>query len=270
MVFGYVHGTDRSYLMHASTFAVRTSRFSTRALIFAVPHDKIPDNIHSLTCDHLVAASSVLVLNCTRRIIRSVWVFIAIHPNATLYLFLNSAYVSKVTPIQYEPNPGTIAQNESDTNADTCCFGSNFMPLNYSNRSADVHPYSDEYSPIRNIPIISGATAYDHPNGNTYILIFNECLYFRKRMKHSLINPNQIRWNGLQFQDNPTNDTFIEMEEDLTIPLNYVGTKCVFDSRAPTKQELIMKNYTNAARWKLAKYLTTKTPVYILLSRYKK
>ena len=37
-------------------------------------------------------------------------------------------------------------------------------------------------------------------------------------------------------------------EEDLTIPLNYVGTKCVFDSRAPTEQELIMKNYTNAAR----------------------
>jgi len=58
-------------------------------------------------------------------------------------------------------------------------------------------------------------------------------------MKHLLINPNQIRWNGLQFQDNPTDDTFIEMGEDLTIPLSYVGTKCVFNSRAPTEQELI-------------------------------
>ena len=58
-------------------------------------------------------------------------------------------------------------------------------------------------------------------------------------MKHSLINPNQIRWNGLQFRDNPTDDIFIEMGEDLTIPLSYVGTKCVFNSRAPTEQELI-------------------------------
>jgi len=35
------------YLMHVSTFAVRTSRFFTRALTFAVSHDKILDKIHS-------------------------------------------------------------------------------------------------------------------------------------------------------------------------------------------------------------------------------
>ena len=48
MVFGCVHGTSRLYLMHASTFAVRTSRFVARALTFAVSHDKILDKIHSL------------------------------------------------------------------------------------------------------------------------------------------------------------------------------------------------------------------------------
>ena len=37
---------QRLYLMHASTFAVRTSRFFTRALTFAVSHDKILDKIH--------------------------------------------------------------------------------------------------------------------------------------------------------------------------------------------------------------------------------
>jgi len=86
---------------------------------------------------------------------------------------------------EHEPNPGTIAQNEADTNADTCCLGSNFIALSHSNRSADVHPYSDEYSPIKNVPIVSGATAYDHPDGNTYILIFNECVYFGTRMNES-------------------------------------------------------------------------------------
>ena len=133
--------------------------------------------------------------------------------------------VAKATPIRHEPNPGTIATNDADTNADTCCLGSNFIPINQSNRSAGVHPYSDEYRPIKNIPIVFAATAFDQPDGNTYILVFNECLYFGTRMKHSLINPNQIRWNGLHFQDNPTDDLFIEMGEDLTIPLRYEGTK---------------------------------------------
>ena len=60
-------------------------------------------------------------------------------------------------------------------------------------------------------------------------------------MKHSLINPNQIRWNveWATVPGQPTDDTFIEMGEDPTIPLSYVGTKCVFNSRAPTEQELI-------------------------------
>jgi len=41
-------------------------------------------------------------------------------------------------------DPGTIATNEADTNADTCCLGSNFIALSQSNRSAHVHPYSDD------------------------------------------------------------------------------------------------------------------------------
>ena len=78
------------------------------------------------------------------------------------------------------------------SNSDTCFLGSNFIALSHSNRSADIYPYSDEYKAIKNVPIVSGATAYDHPDGNTYILIFNECLHFGMRMKHSLINPNLI------------------------------------------------------------------------------
>ena len=38
-----------------------------------------------------VAASFVLLINCTRHLISSVWVLIAIQPSATLNLFLNKA-----------------------------------------------------------------------------------------------------------------------------------------------------------------------------------
>ena len=86
----------------------------------------------------------------------------------------------------------TYATNKSDTNANTCGLGTKSIPIAYTNHTADLYPYSDAYEPIENIPIVSRATAYDHPNGNTYILEFHELMYHGKHMKHSLINPNHI------------------------------------------------------------------------------
>ena len=95
---------------------------------------------------------------------------------------------------------GTTSNNESDSNADTCCLGSNFTILSYTNRTADIYPYNDSYEPVRQVPIVSGATKYDHPNGQSYILIINEVLYYGRKMDHSLINPNQLRHNGIGFK----------------------------------------------------------------------
>ena len=121
-----------------------------------------------------------------------------------------------------------------------CCLSQNFIPLHYTNRTADVYPYNDSYAPIENVPIVSGATAVDHPNGNTYILVFHEALYYGKKMRHSLINPNQVRHSGLDFYDNPARDDelFVELDDGLNLPLRYKGTKCVFSSRVPTHAEL--------------------------------
>ena len=128
-----------------------------------------------------------------------------------------------------EPSPNTVRRNEADTNADMCCLGQNFIPLHYTNRTANVYLYNDSYAPIENVPIVSGATAVDHPNGNTYILVFHEALYYGKKMRHSLINPNQVRHSGLDFYDNP---------DGLNLPLRYKGTKCMFSSRVSTHAEL--------------------------------
>ena len=74
--------------------------------------------------------------------------------------------------------PGNEAMNECDTNADTCCLGMNFMVLKFTQRTVDVYPYEGSYGPIRGVPIVSGATAYDdEQSGKTIILIINEGLY---------------------------------------------------------------------------------------------
>ena len=140
----------------------------------------------------------------------------------------------------HEPPENTVAVNEADSNANTFCLGQNFIPLSYTNRSADVYPYSDSYEPLENVLIVSGATAYDHPNGEMYILIFHESLYYGTSMKHSLINPNQIRFNGLDFADNPMRDEnlHVEMDKNLFIALLCKGTKLQFTLRVPTKIEL--------------------------------
>ena len=48
---------------------------------------------------------------------------------------------------QNEPTPGTLGQNEVDSNADICCLGTYFVVLTYTNRTADVYPYNDAYEP---------------------------------------------------------------------------------------------------------------------------
>ena len=54
-----------------------------------------------------------------------------------------------------------------------------------------MYAYDKSYKPMTNVPIVTGATAYDDPaTGKTYILLFNESLYYGKKMDLSLFNPN--------------------------------------------------------------------------------
>ena len=58
-----------------------------------------------------------------------------------------------------EKSHNTTDYNEADTNADKWCLGRNFTPIAYTNRSADLYPYSEAYEPIENVPIVSGDAA---------------------------------------------------------------------------------------------------------------
>lgn len=132
--------------------------------------------------------------------------------------------------------------NESDTNADTCCLGSNFVVMNYTRCTADVFTYDPTYVPIQNVPIVSSATAYDDPDtGVTWLLIINEALLYGDKLDHALINPNQILFHQIDYWDNPFDrkrPLSMEIPGVLTVPLHLKGTKVQLVTRSPTKSEL--------------------------------
>jgi hypothetical protein len=93
---------------------------------------------------------------------------------------LTKRHLRSATPLTRtwtDPVVNTAADNECDTNADTCCLGKNFVVLHATFRTADVYAYDTSIKPIENVPIVSGATAYDDPvSGDTFILVFHESL----------------------------------------------------------------------------------------------
>ena len=77
----------------------------------------------------------------------------------------------------------------------------------------DVYAYDKFIKPLSNVPVVSGATAWDDPiTGQTYILVVNEALYYGTKLDHSLINPNQIRSFGVDHWDNPFDKSNIRVD----------------------------------------------------------
>ena len=67
-----------------------------------------------------------------------------------------------------------------------------------------VNAYNDDYDPIDDIHIAAGVITYDYRyDGTTYILIAHKGLYFGSKMKHPLLNPNQLHHYGIVVKDNP-------------------------------------------------------------------
>ena len=114
--------------------------------------------------------------------------------------------------------------------------------MKYTTRTADVYAYDKSIKPIENVPIVTGATAYDdNRTGQTYILVFNESLYYGPNLDHTLVNPNQVRHYGLPFNDNPfckEKGLSIEVNDELLINMQSSGTKVRFRTRVPTREEL--------------------------------
>ena len=51
------------------------------------------------------------------------------------------------------------------------------MVLEHTEKVCSVHLYSEKLPPLENIPIVTGATAYDHPDTDeTFILVAHQAL----------------------------------------------------------------------------------------------
>ena len=103
-----------------------------------------------------------------------------------------------ISMIVVEPFHGIY---ELDSHTDTTVEGKNCAIINYTDRSCDVAPFSEKYTPMKYIPILSAATGSTSANGRNYILVFHEA-FCMPNMRHTLINPNQCRHFRAKLQDN--------------------------------------------------------------------
>jgi hypothetical protein len=142
----------------------------------------------------------------------------------------------------FETKEGNNGRCEMDTHADTCVAGSNFLMCEFDGTLCDVSPFTDEYQLMTDVPIVSAATAWtDEESGETVVLWFNQILWYGNKLDHSLINPNQLRHNGISVCDDITDRTRrfgIDIHGELFIPFEMKGTIVSFESRVPTKWEL--------------------------------
>jgi len=122
--------------------------------------------------------------------------------------------------------------------------GSNTVPLWYTDQKVSVSPFIGEYQPIRDIPVAKVATPWDDPkDGSTTILVINEALYFGDRMLHTLLCPNQLRYNGIIVNNtpkifDPNSSQSIIIPGKIELPLKIHGVLTYVATRKPTEKEL--------------------------------
>ena len=163
--------------------------------------------------------------------------------------------------------PGTVGEMEIDNRADTTVFGANMTVISFTGQTCDVQAFKESMQ--KDVPIATAATTYDDPNtGETIVMEFNQGLWFGNSMKHSLVNPNQCRLNGIDLCDDPFDKhrglRIKDNESGLTIPLKF--NRCVvgLTTRAPSYQEI--EEARNAGRLMVMTSEATWDPSMISIS----
>ena len=138
-------------------------------------------------------------------------------------------------------------RTELDSHADTCVCGKNCVMLEDSGVTVNVSPFTNEYASIKNVPIGTCATSLELENGEVLVLIIHQALFFGDRLPFTLLNPNQLRDNGItvedvprQFNENSRHSIIVPPAggEELVIPLQLNGVISFINTRRPTQKEL--------------------------------
>ena len=111
--------------------------------------------------------------------------------------------------------------------------------MEFTNEVCEVSPFLNTYEPVKEIPVARCCTVWTSPyTGAEYLLVGDQMLWFGEQLKHSLINPNQIREYGIQVYDDPFNMHQFGIDGgDVFIPFDTTGTIVHFESRVPTDWE---------------------------------
>ena len=130
--------------------------------------------------------------------------------------------------------------SEMDSHADTTVAGKNCVVLHYTGTCCTVEAYDDAIGSKEGVPIVQAATGYTAADGSNYILILNQALYMPE-MRHTLINPNQMRAYNVEVQDNPYDHRPLMIstsDPDFIMCMKTKGTTVYFDSWAPSERDL--------------------------------
>jgi hypothetical protein len=138
-----------------------------------------------------------------------------------------------------------LCRAELDSHADTCGVGSAARIIGYTGQTVKVSGFSTSMDSIKNVPIVKAALAYDDPStGKTLILVLNQTLHFGDHLPHVLLNPNQLRSNGVTVNDIPRHlsdksSHSIKIEDEkVEIPLFLKGIISYFNVRTPTVDKI--------------------------------
>jgi len=154
--------------------------------------------------------------------------------------------VSELSSLAYESSSQTNCRAELDSHADTCSLNHTAYIIKYLGKVAEVSGFTPSLNTLQDIPIVKAALAYDEPeSGETVILIFNQALYFSNKLPNILLNPDQMRSQGLTVDDCPkhlsrgksTHSIIIE-DENVIIPLCLYNIMSYFNVRIPSAEEI--------------------------------
>ena len=99
-------------------------------------------------------------------------------------------FINKVRTVSFSKHE--LRHTALDSHADTSCAGSNFAVLELSGEKVNVTPFSEHYSAVPDVPIATVVTVWEDPrNGEIWILVVHDALYFGNKLKESLLCPNQ-------------------------------------------------------------------------------
>jgi hypothetical protein len=134
---------------------------------------------------------------------------------------------------------------EIDSCADTTCCGCGFIPIAEVDQVCNVSGFHPSMPVMKDIPICTCATAYDHLNGETFILEFGQALWFGDSMEHSLMSPNQVCTfqnevclTPKQFLDGNSLHGIYAKSDDVTMPFQMFGCISYLPIQTPSPSEL--------------------------------